>query len=66
MRNMKKAAKLGASAVPTLHPRKRIAVVQVIYALVTNRGQHGRSHPQRAEFYHSGNPPAHIQAHACW
>jgi hypothetical protein len=31
MRKMKKAAKLGASAVPMLHPRKRTAVVQVIY-----------------------------------
>jgi hypothetical protein len=39
MRKMKKAAKLGASAVPMLHPRKRTAVVQVIYTCATKRGQ---------------------------
>lgn len=53
MRKMKKAARLGASAVPMLHPKNRSAVVQVIYTFATDTGQHDISHCQRARFCYS-------------
>lgn len=53
MRKMKKAARLGASAVPMLHPKNRSAVVQVIYTFATDTSQHDISHFQRAPYCHS-------------
>lgn len=60
---MKNAAKLGASAVPMLHPKKSTAVVQVIYKCARNRGQHDSAHFQPGRFCYSKstNPRAHTR-----
>lgn len=40
---MKNAARLGANAVPMLHPKKRNAVVVVIYGTIQQTLQHALS-----------------------